>query len=86
MIKIGKCAICNEMFPPDFTIIVNVDAQGNEDYKCVYCESGKDVLAYDTGRGMRDYKKKECIEDYKGLLMKLKSSPEVTKALADKGM
>ena len=81
----GMCEICREMYPPDFTVIIAVKPDGTEDYKCVYCESGKDVLAYNMGDGMRDYPKQECIKDYKELLMKLKSSPAVTKALADKG-
>lgn len=71
------------MYPPDFTVIVDVK-EGEEFYKCVYCESGKDVLAYDTGGGMRDYSKQECVKDYKELLMKLKNSPKVVELMAKK--
>ena len=84
MIKIGQCQVCREFFPPDFTVIVDVDAAGKEFYKCVYCETGKDVLAYDTGGGMRDYSKDECIKDYKALIAKIKDSPAIKDALVKK--
>ncbi len=84
MIKIGQCQVCKEFFPPDFTIIIDVDPKGEELYKCVFCETGKDSLGYDTGGGTRDYTKKECIKDYKELIGKLKGSPAVSKTLEDK--
>ena len=80
----GQCQVCREFFPPDFTIIADVDSEGKEFYKCVYCETEKKSLIYDTGGGPRDYTKEECVKDYKELIKKIKSSPEVSKVLAKK--
>ena len=80
----GMCQVCREFFPPHFTLVLDVDDSGNEVYKCVYCESGKDVLGYDfgDGTGMRDYSKQQCIKDYKELLAKMKDSAKAREKLA----
>ena len=71
-----KCDMCWDMFPPDF--FCERDDDGKE---CMFCRIGKDYITMDTGKGVRNYTKKECKKDYVEFLRMLKEKEGVIEAL-----
>jgi wyosine [tRNA(Phe)-imidazoG37] synthetase (radical SAM superfamily) len=70
----GQCKNCNEFFPPEFMM---------EQEKCMYCDSGVDIVNLKNENGeLEVYHKRQCIEDYKLFMKKLRSRPGVADALA----
>jgi wyosine [tRNA(Phe)-imidazoG37] synthetase (radical SAM superfamily) len=70
----GKCLSCNEFFPPEFM---------HSKEKCLYCEVGKDSVNIKNKNGVIEkYYKKQCVEDYKLFMRKLRDSQGVARALA----
>lgn len=82
VIKIGQCVTCSEFFPPEFTILK--ERKGEKDiFNCYFCERGVNKVdgQHEDGQSFT-YTKKECVEDYKKFMRKLKETPGVADALA----
>jgi hypothetical protein len=78
-----KCVKCNDFFPPNYTEIIE-DSEpmfdGNYPQECIFCRLGIDEVEResekDSGQYVK-YTKKECLEDYKKFLRKVKDSKNV---------
>lgn len=72
----GQCKNCNDFYPPEFMV---------DQEKCMYCESGVDIVNLKNENGEPEvYHKRQCIEDYKLFMRKLKNMPGVASAVAQK--
>ena len=71
----GQCKKCTAFFPPDFMT----------DEECLFCEGGMDTVNLKNDKGVVEkYYKRQCVEDYKLFMRKLKQMPGVANALATK--
>lgn len=84
-----ECAICKHIFPPNYVEIIEKsqpDVNGEYPKECVFCKLGVDEVERETEPNSNKwvkYSKKECTEDYKKFLRKLKESQNV-KAIINK--
>lgn len=77
----ARCAKCFQYFPPNFMREIPESKEG--DLQCIFCMVGKDELTYDTDKGKTGtYTKKQCVEDYKIFLKKIKEKPKIARTLA----
>lgn len=75
-----QCVRCKEFFPPNYTEVIHgsqPDQQGNYPQECIFCKLNIDEVERETQHNSGQYTpytKKQCIEDYKKFLRKLKDS------------
>jgi len=71
---VGLCKSCTAFFPPEFMA---------DNKECLFCEGGIDTVNLRNEKGLVEkYYKRQCIEDYKLFMRKLKQMPGVADALA----
>lgn len=72
----GQCKNCTAFFPPEFMV---------DQEKCLFCDGGTDSVNLRNEDGSTErYLKRQCIEDYKLFMNKLRDKPAVAHALANK--
>jgi len=69
----GQCKNCTAFFPPDFMA---------DQEKCLFCEGGIDSVNLRKDDGSTEkYYKRQCVEDYKLFMNKLRDKPGVADAI-----
>jgi histone acetyltransferase (RNA polymerase elongator complex component) len=72
----GCCKKCTAFVPPEFMA---------DNEECLFCEGGMDTVNLRNEKGVVEkYYKRQCVEDYKLFMRKLKQMPGVANALATK--
>ncbi len=72
----GQCKNCTAFFPPEFMA---------DEKKCLFCDGGMDSVSLRKDDGTTEkYYKRQCVEDYKLFMNKLKDVPGVADSLARK--
>ena len=83
-----ECARCRHLFPPNYVEIIENSQAINGEFpkECVFCKLGIEEVERETSPNSGTYvkyTKKECTEDYKKFLRKLKDSKNL-KSIIDK--
>jgi len=78
-----RCVKCKGMFPPNYVEVIpdsNPNLEGEYPKHCFFCKNNVDEVERETehnsGKYIK-YTKKQCLEDYRIFLAKLKDSKNV---------